>query len=49
MIITPYKVTNPLYAYTNTTTAKRTTLIPTTEILRVPQNKNLRKGILNLL
>ena len=49
MIITPYKITNLSYAYTNTTTAKTTTLIPTTEMLRVHQNKNSRKEMLNLL
>ena len=49
MIITPYKITNPSYAYKNTTTVKRQHPISTTETLRVHQNKNGRKMMFNFL
>ena len=45
MIITPYKITNPSYAYTNTTTTKQQHPYPH---LRIYQNKDRRKRMLNL-
>jgi hypothetical protein len=49
MIMTPYKVTNPLYAYTNTTTTKQQHLYPPPKYLEFTKIRSGGEEMLSLL